>query len=34
VPLMTVALARMNALVGHTTSTSTTAPAPDDDPFS
>ncbi len=34
VPLLSVALARMNALVGHTTSTSTTAPAPDDDPFS
>jgi hypothetical protein len=34
VPLLSVALARMNAITGHTTSTSTTAPAPDDDPFS
>jgi len=34
VPLISVALARMNAITGRTTSTSTTAPAPNDDPFS
>ena len=33
IPLLATATNRMSALTGHTTSTSTTQPAPDDDPF-
>jgi hypothetical protein len=33
VPLLALATDRMSALTGHTPSTSTTQPAPDDDPF-